>query len=330
MTVISPVSSPPDRADTPRSLTVPVSRADRIYRVVTTTAAMASLVVMGLIAVFLFAKAWPAIHQEGFHFFTRFEWDPDGSPAIYGVASALFGTMVIALIALCVALPISIGTALYINEYAPRRLKKTLITLVDLLAAIPSVVFGLWGRDVLNKPLSDISAFLYAHFRFVPIFHTKALFFGNSYFVCGVVLALMIVPIITSISRAVMAEVPRPYCEAALALGGTRTGMIREVIFPFSKGGLVGAAMLGLGRALGETIAVALILSINQRVMTNVLAPGGSAIAGLIAVKFGEASVNGRSALLGAGLVLFLITLLVNLVARLVVARTRPPKGASK
>ena len=291
---------------------------------------MASLVVMGLIAIFLFVKAWPAMHQAGWHFFTRFQWDPDGAPALYGVASAVYGTVVIAIIALVVALPISIGTALYINEYAPRRAQRILVSLVDLLAAIPSVVFGLWGRDVLNKPLSDISAFLYKYFRFVPIFHTKALFFGNSFFVCGIVLALMIVPIITAISRAVMAEVPRPYCEAALALGGTKAGMIKEVIFPFSKGGLVGAAMLGLGRALGETIAVALILSINGNIMTNILAPGGSAIAGLIAVKFGEASVNGRSALLGAGLVLFLLTLVVNLVARLVVTRTRPPKGASK
>ena len=307
-----------------------VSRADKIFRRVTTAAAMTSLVVMGLIAVFLFVKAWPAIHQAGWHFFTRFEWDPDGAPALYGVASAVYGTVVIALIALVVALPVSIGTALYINEYAPRRVQRILISLVDLLAAIPSVVFGLWGRDVLNKPLSDISAFLYEYFRFLPIFHAKALFFGNSFFVCGVVLALMIVPIVTAISRAVMAEVPRPYCEAALALGGTKAGMIKEVIFPFSRGGLVGAAMLGLGRALGETIAVALILSINGNIMTNVLAPGGSAIAGLIAVKFGEASVNGRSALLGAGLVLFLLTLVVNLGARLIVGRTRPPKGAAK
>lgn len=319
-----------ERVETPRPITVPVSRADRIYRTVTTGAAMTSLLVMALIAIFLFLKSWPAIHEAGFHFFTRFEWDPDGSPALYGVASAVYGTVVMAIIALVIALPISIGTALYINEYAPRRIQRILITLIDLLAAIPSVVFGLWGRDVLNEQLAGISKFLYAHFRFVPIFHKQALFFGNSFFVCGVVLALMIVPIITSISRAVMAEVPRPYCEAALALGGTKTGMISEVIFPFSRGGLVGAAMLGLGRAMGETIAVALILSINQQVMTNVLAPGGSAIAGLIAVKFGEASINGRSALLGAGLVLFLITLVVNFGARLIVTRSRPPKGASK
>ena len=280
--------------------------------------------------IFLFVKAWPAIHQSGFHFFTRFEWDPDGAPAIYGIASAIYGTVVMAVIALVIALPVSIGTALYINEYAPRRVQKILISLVDLLAAIPSVVFGLWGRDVLNKQLASVSKFLYDHFRFVPIFHKQALFFGNSFFVCGVVLALMIVPIITSISRAVMAEVPRPYCEAALALGGTKTGMISDVIFPFSRGGLVGAAMLGLGRAMGETIAVSLILSINQLVPTNVLVPGGSAIAGLIAVKFGEAGDNGRSALLGAGLVLFFITLVVNFGARLVVTRSRPPKGASR
>jgi phosphate transport system permease protein len=309
-----------DADDRPRPIVTPISRADRTFRGITTAAAATSLVVMGLIAVFLCIEAWPAISTAGTDFVTRFEWDPDGFPAVYGVASALWGTVVIALIALVLAVPVSIGTALFINEYAPRRLRTPMITMVDLLAAIPSIIFGLWGREYLNTPLANISRWLADYLGFIPIFRTEALFFGNSYLVCGVVLALMIIPIITSVSRSVMNETPRGYCEAALALGGTRAGMIRTVILPFSKSGLVGASMLGLGRAMGETIAVALILSIDQRLYTNVVQPGGSAIAGLIAVKFGEASTNGRSALIGAGLVLFVVTLLVNVAARRIVA----------
>lgn len=316
--------------DTPRQLTVPVSRADRVFRTVTVAGAMASLVVMGLIAVFLFAEAWPAISKAGWRFFTRFEWRPDEEPAIYGVASAVYGTVVMAGIALLIAVPISIGTALFINEYAPRRSQRLLVSLVDLLAAVPSLIFGLWGKRFLEPRLNGLANFLSHWFGWIPIFKSKFPIFGSSLFVSGIVLALMIVPIVTSVSRAVLAEVPRPYCEAALALGGTRTGMIKEVILPFGRGGLIGASMLGLGRALGETIAVALILSIDYTVPSHVLNPGGASVAGMIAVRFGEASTNGRSALVGAGLVLFVLTLLVNLAARMAVARVRPPKGASK
>ena len=289
---------------------------------------MASLVLMLLVAGFLLKEAWPAVSKAGLKFLTVFEWDPDGSPAVYGVASGLYGTVVIALIALVIAVPISIGTALFINEYAPLRFRGVLITLVDLLAAVPSIVFGLWGLSFLQPKLDGPAKFMADHFGFIPIFKTKIPFFGSSLFVCGVVLALMIIPIITSVARAVMSETPRVFCEAALALGGTKAGMVKEVILPFSKSGLVGASMLGLGRALGETIAVALILSNDFRVPTNILSPGGASIAGTIALKFGEASVNGRSALIGAGLVLFTVTLLVNVVARSVVGRTRKPKGA--
>jgi phosphate transport system permease protein len=308
--------------DTPRTLVSQPSRGDKIFQRIATGAAATSLAVMGLIALFLILQAWPAISKAGLSFFTRFEWGPDDEPAIYGIASALWGTVVIALIALVLAVPVSIGTALFVNEYAPKWLRNPLITAIDLLAAIPSIVFGLWGREYLNTPLSNISRFLAEHVSFIPIFRTDFQFFGNSYLVCGVVLSLMIVPIITSVSRSVMTEVPRGHCEAALALGGTRAGMIKAVVLPFSKGGLVGASMLGLGRALGETIAVALILSTDNRLLTNIVQPGGSTVAGLIAVKFPEASTNGRSALIGAGLVLFVVTLIVNVVARRIVGRT--------
>lgn len=320
----------PEQEVAPREISHPISRADRLFRAVTVAGAMASLVVMGLIAVFLFLEAWPAISDAGWHFFTRFEWRPDDDPAVYGIASAVYGTVVMAVIALVIAVPISIGTALFINEYAPLRTQRLLVSLVDLLAAVPSLIFGLWGKRFLEPKLNGLADFLSHWFGWIPIFKSKFPIFGSSIFVSGIVLALMIVPIITSVSRAVLAEVPRPYCEAALALGGTRAGMIKEVVLPFGRGGLIGASMLGLGRALGETIAVALILSIDYTVPTHLLNPGGASIAGMIAVRFGEASTNGRSALIGAGLVLFVLTLLVNMVARLAVSRVKPPKGASK
>jgi phosphate transport system permease protein len=306
----------------------PRSKADRVFGGVNTAAALTTLLVMGLIAVFLFKQASPALSKAGGKFFTTFEWSPDEEPAIYGIGAMLFGTVVAALIALMVAVPVSFGTALFINEYAPLKLRRMLVTFIDLLAAIPSLIFGLWGLSYFQPKLDGPALWLSRHMSFIPIFKTKVPIFGSSLFVSGLVLALMIVPIITSVSQAVMSEVPRVFCEAALALGGTKAGMINEVVWPFSRGGLIGASMLGLGRALGETIAVALILSNDFRIPHNVLSPGGASVAGTIALKFPEAGENGRSALIAAGLVLFIVTLLVNVLARAVVARSKKPAGA--
>jgi phosphate transport system permease protein len=314
-------------SDEPRTLSRPVKRSDRIFRSVTTGAALTSFVVMALIAIFLIKEAWPAISKVGGKFFTTFEWAPDES-TVYGVGSMLFGTVMIAIIALVLALPISVGTALYINEYAPIKLRRPMVSVIDLLAAVPSLIFGLWGLVYLQPRLQGLAQWLNDHAGGIPIFKaTLRGIYGSSLFVSGVILAVMIIPIITSVSRSVMGEVPRVHCEAALALGGTRAGMIREVILPFGRSGLVGASMLGLGRALGETIAVALVLSNDFRVPSSFISPGGASVAGTIALKFPEASVNGRSALLGAGLILFALTLLVNLVARAVVSRSKAPKS---
>lgn len=330
MTVSLPPSTRAGSAangDRPRSLSAPLSPGDRVYRGVTVAGALFSLLLMVLIAFFLLREAWPALSKAGGSFFTTFEWLPDDTPAKYGIGAMLFGTVVIALIALIVAVPISIGTALFINEYTPLRFRKAFVTMVDLLAAIPSLIFGLWGLSFFQPRLDGVARWLSDWLGFIPIFKTKLPIFGSSLFVTGLVLSLMIIPIITSIARAVMAEVPRVYCEAALALGGTRAGMVKEVVLPFAKGGLIGASMLGLGRALGETIAVALILSNDFRIPSNFLSPGGASVAGTIALKFGEASTNGRSALVAAGLVLFVVTLLVNIAARSVVSRTKAPAG---
>ena len=190
-----------------------------------TVAALVSLIVMGLIAVFLVRDALPSIRKVGRSFFTTFEWDPDGDPAKYGIGAALFGTFAASFIAVLVAVPISVGTALFINEYSPRKLKRALVTLVDLLAAIPSLIFGLWGLAVLQPSLDGPARWLSDWLGFIPIFKTQVPIFGSSLFVSGIILAIMIVPIITSIACAVMSEVPRDYCEAALALGGTKAGI---------------------------------------------------------------------------------------------------------
>jgi phosphate transport system permease protein len=282
--------------------------------------------VMGLIALFLIIQAIPALRVAGADFFTETEWRPDDDPAVYGIASMLFGTVVIAIVALLLAVPVSIGSAIFVNEYLPKRLQRGAITVLDLLAAVPSLIFGLWGLFFLQPQMNGISRWLSDWLGFIPLFKTNGIY-TSSIFICGVVLALMIVPIIASVSRAVIAEVPRSLCEAALALGGTRSGMIRNVVLPYSRGGLVGASMLGLGRALGETIAIALILSFDFTISPQILQPGGASVAGTIALRFPEALDNGRSALAAAGLALFAVTLLVNLAARRVVNRTNRVRG---
>lgn len=302
--------------------------ADTLFRTLVGLAAACTLAILALIAYFLFQRAWPVFHALGPRFFTTFEWNPEARPAAIGIGSVLFGTVLSSAIALSIALPVAVGTALFVNEYVPVRVGRPLTTLVDLLAAIPSLVFGMWGLYFLQPRLGGLSLWLTTHLGFVPLFHTDRPVFGSSIFVVSIVLGLMILPIVTSVSREVFAQVPRELCEAALALGGTRWAMIRQVMLPFGRSGVIGGAMLGLGRALGETIAVALILSFDYQVSAQILRPGGGSIAGLIALKFGEASLFERNGLMAAGLVLFILTLLVNMAARLVVNRAARLKQA--
>jgi phosphate transport system permease protein len=320
--------APPPELPVPRTIVDRPSGGDRVFRGVVVTGAWASVAVLGLIAVFLGREALPSIRLAGLGaFITRFEWHPDGSPPVFGIAAVVAGTLVIASIALVVAVPVAVGLALFVNEYAPPRLAPVVRSLVDLLAAVPSLVYGMWGLYWLQPRLQGTSRFLADHLGFVPIFRVDRPVFGSSMFVCGLVLAVMVLPIVASVSGDVLRQVPRLACEGALALGGTRWGMIRLVVLPFGRNGIIGAAMLGLGRALGETIAVALILSMDFRPTAHVLAPGGGSVAALIANLFPEAGADGRQALIAAGLALFVITLLVNLGARAVVDR-RPAEAA--
>jgi phosphate transport system permease protein len=233
--------------------------------------------------------------------------------------------VIIATVALVVAVPLALGLALFINEYAPSRVRRVLTSAVDLLAALPSLIFGMWGLFALTGTAVGVATWFNDHLDALPFFRLSEpdAQLTQSSFIVGTVVALMIVPIVTSVSRDVMAQCPRSQCEAALALGGSRWGMIKEVLLPFGKAGITGAVLLGFGRALGETIAITLIISFVVEPNFLVLEQGGSSIASLIALKFGEAQETEISALIAAGLALFAMTLVVNLAARAIVRRTQ-------
>ncbi|MFJ6217234.1 phosphate ABC transporter permease subunit PstC [Streptomyces sp. NPDC092296] len=289
------------------------------------------LAIMAAIAVFLGWQAAKSIGANHGNFFTTFEWNPDGTPPVFGIAVLLFGTVVSSVIAMAVAVPIAIGIALFISHYAPRRLAQPIAYLVDLLAAVPSIVYGLWGALFLVPHLSGLTAWMNGHLGWTYLFAQNDNVAGSAprnLFTVGILLAIMVLPIITAVSREVFRQAPRMHEEAALALGATRWEMIRTAVLPFGRAGVISASMLGLGRALGETMAVATVLSPSEKLDLHLLDPGGGTFAQNIAAKFGEAFDTGRSALIASGLMLFVITLLVNAAARMIVARRKEFSGA--
>jgi phosphate transport system permease protein len=296
-------------------------RGDRRFDAITTTAAVALVVLLFAIAGFLAVKATPALRDSGWGFFTQREWFPDAPGGNFGVAALAFGTVVSSVVALVLAVPVAVGSALFVTEIASKRAGRWLGYVLDLLAAVPSVVFGLWGLIYLVPRLNPVQRKLDALLGWIPVFHSRTGAYGRSVFAAAVVLAIMVVPIIAALSRELFRQVPVTHREAAVALGATRWEMIRTAVLPASRTGLVGATMLGFGRALGETIAIALVLSASFTVNIHLVEPGGNTIAANIATKFGEAGATGRSALIASGLVLFAITLVVNAVARVVIAR---------
>jgi phosphate transport system permease protein len=299
-----------------------LNRGDRVFRRLTEGAALLIVVLIVSIGLFLLVRAMPAFRAAGWSFLTERTWSPDATPAKFGIAALAFGTLVSSLLALAIAVPIAIGSALFLTEIAPPRIARVVAPLMDLLAAVPSVVYGLWGVFFLVPALIGPSRFLDRVLGFIPIFDNRSGTYGRSLFAAAVVLAIMVLPIVSAISREIFGQVPRMNREAALALGATRWEMIRLAVLPYSRGGVVGAVMLGLGRALGETIAVALVLAATFKVDAHILEPGGNSIAANIATKFGEAGDLGRNALIASGLVLFAITLLVNVAARGIVYRS--------
>jgi phosphate transport system permease protein len=276
-------------------------------------------------------KAWPAVSRDTSGFLTTKLWQPDNNPPVFGIAALAFGTLLSSLLALLVAGPVAIGIALYISDYAPRRLAAPIGYLVDLLAAVPSVVYGLWGLLFLAPHSAKFQQFLADHLGFIPLFDLgKNGVVGRSVLVASLVLALMILPIIAAISREIFLQVPQANREAALALGATKLEMIRLAVLPYSRSGVIGALMLGLGRALGETIAVALVLSLSYSTSFHIIDAnvGGNTIAANIASQYQAAEPLGQRALIASGLVLFVITFAVNGLARYVVTRSNRRVGA--
>jgi phosphate transport system permease protein len=272
--------------------------ADRAFRWMAIGAAGLVLIVLGMIAVTMTKRALPVFDNMGVDFLTTIRWSPPED--LYGALPFIWGTIFTAAIAVAIAVPISLGVALFITQVAPPWLKKPLIYLVDLLAVVPSVVFGLWGVLVLSQ-----------HFDL-----------GRSFLTAGIILAIMIIPIVTSLSREVLETTPPSDKEGALALGATRWEMIGAAVLPHSAGGLVGAVMLGLGRAMGETIAAALVIgSALGQITLNPFAPGNSMPA-VIANEWGEADTLHKSALIALAVTLFIITIAVNLIATAIVQRS--------
>lgn len=301
--------------------------ADRAFRAVTFLSGLAVLVVLILILVSTAGEAMPVFRDQGLDFITSDRWAPN--VGVFGALPFIYGTVVISAIALLFAVPLSVGIALFLTEVAPKGLRKPVRYAIDLLAAVPSVVFGLWGVLVLAPAIVHLYESISDAVSGIPVLNT--LFGGpvngKSYFTAGIVLALMVTPIITSLVREVFDTVPRAQKEAALALGATRWEMIKQAVFPHSRAGMIGAIMLGLGRAMGETIAAALVIGSSPQITARLFG-SGDAMAAVIANQFGEAGGIHRAALIGLGVVLFAVTVIVNVVAQAVVRRLAIAEGS--
>ena len=328
--------------DLPRALASRPTAGDVSFRALLLTGGIVVLSVMAMVGLFLLFRAQEALRKAGLSFFTTAEWNPDGGK--FGIAAVLVGTILIGLTGIIVALPLALGTALYISEYAPARLRRTLVNLVDLMAAVPSVVYGLWGFFMLQPDLLVVGAsgqglprWLATYLGWIPLFRVEqngkpvdprdplvsGTVFTSSTFIAGLVVAMMVAPIACSVMRENFSQAPLSEREGAYALGSTRWGMICAVVLPFGAGGIIGGTMLGLGRALGETIAVFMVISVVFAVQPHILEAGTSSVSSLIALKYGEATPFATSALMAAGLSLFLMTLVVNFAASAAIARSR-------
>jgi phosphate transport system permease protein len=300
-----------------------VQPGDRIFAGLARAAGILILVALAAVAVFLLAEGFPAIVAPA-------EEIPGGQGLVLFIWPLVFGTLLSAVIALLIATPLAIAVALFITHYAPRRIAQPLSYLVDLLAAVPSIVYGLWGAATLAPATLGLTTWLNTYLGWIPLFAGPVSATGRTMFTVGITLAVMILPIITSVAREVFLQTPKLHEEAALALGATRWEMIRMAVLPFGRSGIVSGAMLGLGRALGETMAVAIILSASGAVTFNLISSNNpSSIAANIALQFPEAYGVDINALILSGLVLFVITLAVNSLARVIVNRRREFSGAN-
>ncbi len=325
---------PGPRAE-PRKISRKATGADAVFEHSARIVGASVLVITGGVGLFLAWQAFPTLKHYGLGFFTEARWEPDID--VVGIAAVLAGTFSVALVAMFFAFPLSVLVALYVSEYAPARLKGTLVSLIDLMAAVPSIVYGLWGFFLVMPHAAALALWLQRNLGWIPFFQIKdtdpdaAVWDTSRYiasaFCAGIAVAMMVMPMACAVMRQVFSQTPPGEREAALALGATRWGTITSVVLPFGRGGIIGGTMLGLGRALGETIAVVLIVSPAFEVKWRVLEVGTNTVSSLIAGRFGEASAAQLSALLAAGFVLFVITLIVNTLAAMVVNRSRSGAG---
>lgn len=310
----------------PRVITTTPRFSDKVFRGVVTAGGLSSLAILALISFFLVFNGFETFRAQGIPFLTGFDWvdaQPDeGLPASYGIGAMLFGTLVLGVLALIFGVPIAVGTALFLSYYAPNWLKRPMVLVIDVVAAIPSVVFGLWGFLVLMPHAEYWAKLIHKYFGFIPFFDMPANAYSRSPFIAGIVLGIMIIPIVTSISREIFAQTPIDRIQAAYALGATRWSMIKAVVLPYGRGGVVGGAMLGLGRALGETVAVYTVLNLVYDIRIEILLSAGGSVASMIVNKFGEADPPELRALMAAGFVLFVVTLIVNFIANIILAKT--------
>ncbi|WOQ18176.1 phosphate ABC transporter permease subunit PstC [Raineyella sp. W15-4] len=329
----APPGGPAD--DRPRTMYISRGLKDNLFRVGAHGGGVIVLAVMTLVGVFLALRGAEAVKATGWSFLTEQSWEP--AAGRFGIAAVLFGTVVIALVAIVVALPLALGVATYISEYAPAGMKTFLTNIVDLMAAIPSIVYGLWGFYWLQGELIPVAQWISHYLGWIPMLAVPQFdpkdplatptVFTSSAFLAGLVVALMVAPIAASIMREVFSQAPIGEREGALALGSSKWGMITSVVYPFGMGGIIGGTMLGLGRALGETIAVYIVISPIFVINGHILSTGSNSISALIALRYSEATPLELSGLMAAGLVLFLITMAVNFLAGAIVSRSR--SGAS-
>ena len=301
--------------------------ADKAFKGAATGAGVIVVAIVTLLAVFLLSQALPSLLNNKVNFLTSREWNVDNTADLrFGIAQLLYTTIAISLMAMVLAVPLAIGVALFLTQYAPKRLATPAAYLIDLLAAVPSIIYGLWGLSVFSGTVAPIGKWLQNTFGFIPFLAKSDTGVAGSIFVAGIVVGIMILPIVTAISREVFAQVPTTHKEGALALGATKWEMIRTAVLPFGKPGIISAAMLGLGRALGETLAVTLLLSaLNTSASFSFsIFGGGETFASRIANDAGEFdSAQKTGAYIAAGLVLFILTFIVNAAARVVIDRRK-------
>ncbi len=333
MTVLlekEPAPAEPQVRDRPREVDPALPATDKAFHGVALVIGIAVLVIMGSIGAFLGYQSLPTLQRYGLGFFRESQWQPENDTL--GISSVLLGTFTVAIVALAIAFPLAFATAVYISEYAAPKVKSFLVSLIDLMAAIPSIVWGLWGFFLIQPKGIHIAHWIHTHLGFIPFFQVDTdpnaaswaqSRYAASAFIAGIAVAMMVLPMAAAVMRQVFSQAPMGEREAALALGSTKWGMVRTVVLPFGRGGIIGGTMLSMGRALGETIAVVLIISPSFDIKFRPLEVGTETVSALIAGRFGEATSAQLSALLTAGFVLFLITLVINTLAAIIVSRSR-------